>query len=290
MPGEKDLFDEFAAGLDSPHLAELVRRVFEQMRQADTLGSLLKIETDLRDAIADLKRRAENQGKSAVQMSLDVEQARPAVVQRSLDLASLPDESFFATAEKQVLEALQADARQAVATEEQETVGLARRLFAHDAEQGFAFVDLCHRKFDVVLMNPPFGDAAKPSKTYIEETYGDTKGDVYKAFIECFQDRLVPGGYLGAITSRTGFFLGQSADWRKRVVLRLYRPLVMADLGMGVLDALVETAAYVLRSLSEEERRGLTVGLAKRLSEIRVDKNGRFTRAGHQKAFDLKRH
>ena len=73
-------------------------------------------------------------------------------------------------------------------------------------------------------MNPPFGDASLPSKTYIDETYGDTKGDVYKAFVECFHDRLVPSGYLGIISSRTGFFLGQSEDWRTRVVLRLFRP------------------------------------------------------------------
>jgi hypothetical protein len=100
----------------------------------------------------------------------------------------------------------------------------------------------------------------------------------------------VPGGYLGAITSRTGFFLGQSADWRERVLLRLYRPLALADLGAGVLDAMVETAAYVLRSLTEDERRALTVGLAERLGEVGADKSGRFTRVGYQKAFGRKRH
>ena len=43
---------------------------------------------------------------------------------------------------------------------------------------GFAFVDVCRKRFDVILMNPPFGDASIPSKPYIEDSYGDTKGDV----------------------------------------------------------------------------------------------------------------
>src|ERR1035441_9328605 len=100
-----------------------------------------------------------------------------------------------------------------------------------------------------------------PSKPYLDETYGDTKGDVYKAFVECFQERLVPEGYLGIISSRTGFFLSQSEDWRIRIVLRLFRPIVLADLGMGVLDAMVEVAAYVLRSLSPSESKALTLSL-----------------------------
>ena len=38
-----------------------------------------------------------------------------------------------------------------------------RRMFAEDATRGFAFIDLCRRRYDVVLMNPPFGDASLPS-------------------------------------------------------------------------------------------------------------------------------
>jgi predicted RNA methylase len=50
--------------------------------------------------------------------------------------------------------------------------------FSDDAERGFAFVDVCRKKFDVVLMNPPFGEASKPSKAYVEKTYPRTKNDV----------------------------------------------------------------------------------------------------------------
>lgn len=163
--------------------------------------------------------------------------------------------------------------------------------FADDAERGFAFIDLCRQRYDVALMNPPFGDASLPSKAYLDDTYGDTKGDVYKAFVECFQARLVPAEVLGVISSRTGFFLSQSEDWRTRVILRLFRPIALADLGMGVLDAMVEVAAYVLRSLSEQEARELTLSLVPLLANVALDKRGRFSLPKWQAARGgLKRH
>ncbi|MGH9827535.1 MAG: Eco57I restriction-modification methylase domain-containing protein, partial [Blastocatellia bacterium] len=201
------------------------------------------------------------------------------------DIADITDERVWHDAEAEALAALREYSRRA-----SNGKGLLRRLFSDDTEQGFAFIDLCRQKFDAVLMNPPFGDASLPSKPYIDETYGDTKGDVYKAFVECFQDRLVPGGFLGIISSRTGFFLSGSSDWRERVVLRLYRPLVLADFGMGVLDAMVETAAYVLRSLTGDEDRQLTLQLANELHEVPTDKKSVFSTKKYEDNRELKRH
>ena len=117
---------------------------------------------------------------------------------------------------------------------------MVRRLFADDAARGFALIDVCRQRFDVVLMNPPFGDASKPSKTYVERAYPRTKNDLYAAFIECGLRRLLPGGMLGAITSRTGFFLTSFQKWREEILLneaaadRLRRPRLRgARLGDG---------------------------------------------------------
>jgi hypothetical protein len=57
------------------------------------------------------------------------------------------------------------------------------------------------------------------------------------------------GGRLGAITSRTGFFLTSYRRWREEILLGEARPLIVADLGQGVLDAMVETAAYTLEKI-----------------------------------------
>lgn len=125
-----------------------------------------------------------------------------------------------------------------------------RRLFADDAEQGVGLLSLAETKFDVVLMNPPFGDPTSTSKAYLTANYRDRRVDLYKCFVEAALYLCVPNGRVGAISSRTGFFLGQSRGWREDVLLARSHPLLLADLGSGVLDAAVDTAAYVLEERS----------------------------------------
>jgi hypothetical protein len=297
MPGEEDLLEEFIAEL-APHplgglIGELVRNVFARMKLAGEAGALVRIEDDIRGPIEQarkqweelLQRRSGREVELARKGALFDYEKEEQQLKLTFDTADITDERVWHDAESQVLAALREYARRT-----SNGKGILRRLFSDDAEQGFAFIDICRKKFDVVLMNPPFGDASIPSKPYIDETYGDTKGDVYKAFVECFQDRLLPGGFLGIISSRAAFFLSLSSDWRERIVLRLYRPLVLADFGMGVLDAMVETAAYVLRSLTNEENRQLTLQLAKELQEVPTDKKDVFSTKKYEMTRGLKRH
>jgi hypothetical protein len=287
MPGEKKLLREFVEQQFSfeerPAFAFLLEKIFDHMSLAGEAGSLLSIEGEIRTSIAEASALAQSQ--SAPRQSLlfpDEEKPK----QLEFDLRGLNDEEFWQEAERRIYDALEAYAKQT-----ERGGGFQRRLFADDAAQGFAFIDLCRKRYDVVMMNPPFGDASLPSKSYIDETYGDTKGDVYTAFVECFHERLLPSGYLGIISSRTGFFLGQSEDWRTRVVLRLFRPIALADLGMGVLDAMVEVAAYVLRNLSVQEARDLTHSLVPVLETVVRDRQDRFSLPKWQAARDgLKRH
>jgi len=80
--------------------------------------------------------------------------------------------------------------------------------------------------------------------------YPRTKNDLYAAFVERGLELLVPGGMLGAITSRTGFFLTSFRKWREEILLKEAQLTTFADLGYGVLDtAMVETAAYCLLKL-----------------------------------------
>ena len=289
MPGEADLLEEFITKhfSDTPEkrlLGEFVRRIFDSMRLAGEAGSLLKIEEEAAALIAQSKEIWTK--IQAANKELYLFEGARTNVQAGFDfeVGDITNENFWDRAESEIYKALR---RYSEASED--GAGYSRRLFADDAAQGFAFIDICRKKYDAVLMNPPFGDASLPSKPYIDDVYGDTKGDVYKAFVECFQDRLVPAGMLGIISSRTGFFLSGSADWRERIVLRLYRPLLLADFGMGVLDAMVETAAYVLRSLTEREDRELTLQLLPELAEIPTDKNDVFSTKKYQDARGLKR-
>jgi hypothetical protein len=121
------------------------------------------------------------------------------------------------------------------------------RLYAQDAKQVLDLLWLCRTKFDVVVMNPPFGASAKDTKDKLTEDYPRSKNDLLAIFVERGLELLRAGGRLGAITSRTCFFLSSFKNWREQVVLGLSKPEVMADLGYGVMDdAMVEAAAYVL--------------------------------------------
>lgn len=121
------------------------------------------------------------------------------------------------------------------------------RLFAEDALQGLRIVDLTREPFDVVLMNPPFGAPAAGTKDQLVKAYPKSKNDLLAIFVERGLGLMRGGGRIGAITSRTCFFLYSFQKWREEVVLKSSTPEVMADLGLGVMDdALVEAAAYVL--------------------------------------------
>lgn len=212
------------------------------MALAGEAGSLLKIEEEVRVAVAEAKRQWAA-GPQEVQQTLWAHLKRPQIRQGELfDVRGITDEEFWAGAEKQVIDELQRYAETAANGRL-----FARRLFTRDAAGGFAFVDLCRKRYDVVLMNPPFGEASRLSKAYIDEHYPRTKNDVYAAFVERGLALLRKGGMLGAITSRTGFFLTSFQKWREEILLKEARPVVVADLGQGVLDtAMVETAAYCL--------------------------------------------
>lgn len=242
MPGEEELLEEFVATLQPSVLGQLVRAVFRRMKLAGEAGSLLKIEQEISDAITAAKQQWLTWPK-AEQLALWPERTRPSPEQLTLfDVSGITDEQFWDGAEARVLEALHDYARRVANGEE-----LLRRLFADDAVQGFAFIDACRQRFDVVLMNPPFGEASKPSKAYVEKAYPRTKNDVYAAFVERGLQLLQAKGMLGAITSRTGFFLSSFQKWREEILLQEARPTVFADLGYGILDtAMVETAAYCL--------------------------------------------
>lgn len=242
MPGEKELLREFLAELASPTLRRIAETVWEELRLADEVGSLLRAERAVGRVVQEERERWARRPR-ALQMALVPGQ--PRLEQAALDFSDVRDEGFWQEAEGRIVALLKEYAGRAG-----NGGAAARRLFAHDGEQGFQFLDALSQKYDVVLMNPPFGDPTPRAKRYLEQEYPRTKNDVYAAFVERGLELLEPGGYLGAITSRTGFFLSSFQRWREEVILKGAELTVFADLGFGVLDtAMVETAAYCLRSV-----------------------------------------
>ncbi|WP_036025097.1 Eco57I restriction-modification methylase domain-containing protein [Bradyrhizobium yuanmingense] len=239
MPGDSKLVEDFSSSLRPAMVGGLFNEIVSEMRLAGEMGSLLPIERFLAKSI-NRARIAFNQERSRKEAFLPG--LAPVKSPREFDLSDIGNSAFFEKIEENIFSALKTFVSDGVNGK-----GTRRRLFADDAEQGLAFVELFGRKFDVVLMNPPFGDGSLVAKQEFEKLYPRTKNDVYAAFVERGVEILHEGGMLGAITSRTGFFLSSFRNWREDVLLKKAPPVVFADLGAGVLDsAMVETAAYCL--------------------------------------------
>jgi hypothetical protein len=235
MPEDPGLAVAFSNELEKPFLRTLFDRMIQEMHLAGELGTLVQVEESLADDI----RRARRQFL-AEQPTLFPD-LRPKLERGQHDLSGITDEAVFQDAEEKILEALRRFAQSAGGASTR------RRLFAGDAAQGVALIDLVRTRFDVVLMNPPFGAASLAAKKEFEKAYPRTKNDIYAAFVERGIQLLHPGGLLGAITSRTGFFLSSFQKWREEILLKQAPPVVFADLGYGVMDsAMVEAAAYCL--------------------------------------------
>jgi hypothetical protein len=247
MPGEEALLKEFiethlSATAEQTLVGQLVRRVFTAMTLAGEAGSLLQIEREISDDIQAAKQQWLNRPAGEQLILLDLDPDLPRQQRLPLGVDAITDDRFWLEIEDEIYAALERYAATA------EGAGrFQRRLFAEDAARGFAFIDLCRKRYSVMLMNPPFGAGSLQTKSMLTAAYPRTKNDVYAAFVERGLQLLEVGGNLGAITSRTGFFLSSFQKWREEILLKEAQPTVFADLGYGVLDAaMVETAAYCL--------------------------------------------
>jgi hypothetical protein len=240
MPGEANMLDEFAAGLQPKVLGQLVKIIFEKMKLAGEAGSLLKIEEEIEDAI-----QAAHQDHKRFILEKKQEKGyfagmAPKREATLFDFADLPNaEGFWNRAEELLLAALKAFAERV-----ENDGGFQRRLFAEDAARGFAFIDVCRKRYDVALMNPPFGDASHQSRSYLSDRYPDAKHDLAAAFVERAFLMVNAGSSVGCISTRTLFFLPTSEKWRKKL-FPIGHLGVFADLGLDVMDAAtVYAAAY----------------------------------------------
>ncbi len=216
-PAEQELREQFAADL-APLDAVLFEKTLQLLKGLPELGVLLQAERDLPQLIRQVYVGGKTDGLFAAE-----------------------ERETWQRAEDRLRVALTDYGRAAKAAYQ-------GRLFAHDALEGLRLIDLTRETFDVVVMNPPFGALSSGVKNLLARAYPRSKNDLLAIFVERGLELLRPGGRLGAITSRTCFFLSSFQKWREAVVLGIATPEVMADLGHGVMDdAMVEAAAYVLR-------------------------------------------
>ena len=122
------------------------------------------------------------------------------------------------------------------------------RIFAEDTARGLKLLQVLSRKYDVVVMNPPYGAFVPAVTDFVKAAYPLTSNDIYAAFIDRATQLTEPEGFVGALVSATFVNLKSFEKLRTEILLKRNALVTMLDLGFGILDdATVEAAAIVLR-------------------------------------------
>ena len=222
-------------------LGQLVDGVFEKMTLAGDAGSLLKINEEIAGSVAEAKRqwlRGATPDQAVLFPDLVTRRPEP---QSLFDVTEITADEFWDQAEDRILAALKNY------TEESTMAAPFAGAFAGDAARGFAFIDVCRRRCDVVLMNPPFGEFCRRYKAHSRIAYPNS----YNEHPRSFRRTLAPSSRAPRTAWRDHvadmLFLASFTDWRKKAILSKGSLGVVADLGQGVMDnAMVEAAAYTL--------------------------------------------
>jgi predicted RNA methylase len=243
MPGDVALLSEFTSSLPGP-IGKLVRVIWDKMQLAGETGLLLKIEEELKNEIEIAKEEYKQYKGGSTQTSIfgGVEDSKAAEMAAIYGKDQKITKDFFDTAEEEVLKALQSFSENAEGEH-----AFQKLLFAEDTARGFAFIELCRKRYDVIVMNPPFGAGSINAKDYIDSSYPLSRYDLSTVFIERTIELLNYGSHCGSISTRTIFFIKSFINWRSNLIIDKHNIEFFADLGGGVLDAMVETAAYTIK-------------------------------------------
>lgn len=248
MPGEEDMRREFTESLKPRVLGQLVDVVFEKMKLAGEAGSLLKIEEEIREAVAEARKQWQKSPEmEQVALFPKLTKQKPKQEKLRFDVKGITDETFWVQAEDLIIAALQGYAARI-----DNGYTSCHHLFAEDAVRGFAFIDLCKIQYDVVLMNPPYGESPLNAREYLKDEYRLGRPDAYMCFVFRAAEMLKPNGRLGALISKT-FMHSQFYQTLREMLLSEKSGLrLLLDLGLGVLDdATVATCAVVTHKLHE---------------------------------------
>ena len=235
----------------SPALrARLFKTLWDNLTHVGELGSLVQVREGVTHVLGDwVDAEARSRGFTRILQPSDEEQ---------LELGDLRTEAARAHAEQLALErtALEEEAaklrRELLATLEAAAAGItddpADRLFAEDTARGLKLVQLLSRRYDVAVMNPPYGAFVPRARDFVKSAYPLTSNDIYAAFIDRTCQLTEPEGYVGALVSSTFANLKSFEKLRTEILLKRNPLILMLDLGLGILDdANVQAAAIALQ-------------------------------------------
>ncbi|CAN7565682.1 Eco57I restriction-modification methylase domain-containing protein [Variovorax sp. LjRoot178] len=245
------LLDRIGSKLGTPELRQrLFKAIWGNLQHVGELGSLVQVRESVAQVLEDwVDTRARAKGLTKL---------IPSDSGLQLELGSLLTEAYLARArqlelDRQLLESeagqLQQELLVAIEKAAAETeADPAERLFAEDTARGLKLLQVLAHKYDVAVMNPPYGAFVPSVRDFVKATYPLSYNDIYATFIERGTQLVSPEGYVGALVSATFINLDSFKDLRAQILLKRNPLVVVLELGLGILDdANVRAAALVVR-------------------------------------------
>lgn len=211
------------------------------MKYVGEAGLLFKMEKEISDDIEYLRKNWSKVNQNRNVSFYDSEERRAEVMaanEARTELRHHKDEFF-----EEIAERLQT-ALQELSSRLSEEEGYENALFSEDATRGFAFIELCQKRFDCIVMNPPFGDGSEHTFNYIDSTYSSWGHNLVSCFFVRMREMLTNEGKLGAIFDRTILLRTSYEELRRSIICGNISLCV--ETGWGVLDAAVETSSLVI--------------------------------------------
>lgn len=210
MRGEA--WEEFLRSFErEPSVRRVLEALASSLEDINELGSLLRPEAALREIVQEEHRRWEEQVRLRKEENyLFPELKTPH--EEELPFEQITDEIFWERLAYRVKAAIQGfldDAREKGEITDQVVAGEARR--------GFAFLELCEQRYDVVCTNPPYmgsGNMGQVLKEFVAKHYKQGKHDLYAAFILRNRELAEEDGYVAMVTQQSWMFLRSFADLR----------------------------------------------------------------------------
>lgn len=246
MPGNKRLLKGLMDEFDKP-MQRLLTTIWNKMKYVGEAGLLFKMEKEISDDIEYLRKNWSkvNQNRNANIFDSEEHRAEIAAANEARTELRHHKDEFF----EEIAERLQT-ALQELSSRLSEEEGYENALFSEDATRGFAFIELCQKRFDCIVMNPPFGEGSEHTSQYMNDNYPAWSKNLVCAFFDRMQEMLDDEGKLGAIFDRTVMIKSSYEAFRRRNLCGFIT--ACADTGWGVLDASVETSTLVLNKLSSD--------------------------------------
>ncbi|MDL1970730.1 MAG: BREX-1 system adenine-specific DNA-methyltransferase PglX [Candidatus Desulfofervidaceae bacterium] len=255
-----------------PIYRRAVEAVWKKLQKAHIVGSLLRVEEELKYIVQEERKRFLREGKDALPF--------PELKEIFEDEARKED--YWRRLEEEIIQTFDNFVRQ-VGERKPDT------FFEGEAAKGLRLLHFMRDRYDIVVTNPPYlfrRNMEKELAEFLEDQYPDAKGDLYAAFIARCTELLNETGRLGMITQQSFMFVSTYEKFRKSL-LQQHVLETMCHVGPRAFEELqgekANTTAFVLRREPDESIRKNAVGVYFRLVK---EKDGEAKRMAFEKALE----